>query len=163
MALDMFLNMGDTIKGETKDKAQSKKHDIDILSWSWGMTQSGTMHSGGGGGSGKASFQDISVTKYIDTATNGLMMALAKGSHIKECVLLARKAGAGQETYIKITMKDVIVTSISTGGSGGQDRLTENVSLNFASVDFEYTPQTEKGTMGAAQSFKWDIEKNSQG
>ena len=77
MALDMFLNMGPTIKGETRDKEQSKTSDIDILSWSWGMSQSGTTHTGRGGGAGKANFQDISITKYVDSASNGLMTALA--------------------------------------------------------------------------------------
>ena len=52
MALDMFINMGPNIKGESKDKAQGPKGDIDILAWSWGMSQSGTSHTGGGGGAG---------------------------------------------------------------------------------------------------------------
>ena len=38
-------------------------------------------------------------------------------------------------------MTNVMVTSIGTGGSGGEDRLTENVTLNFAEVKVEYKPQ----------------------
>jgi type VI secretion system secreted protein Hcp len=55
-----------------------------------------------------------------------------------------RKAGEGQKRYIQITMKEVLVTSISTGGSGGEDRLTENVTLNFAEVKFSYAPQKRR-------------------
>ena len=54
-----------------------------------------------------------------------------------------------------------VVTSINTGGSGGEDRLTENVSLNFAKVTFTYTEQTDKGAGEASKDFKWDIEANA--
>lgn len=124
------------------------------------MSQSGTTHMGGGGGAGKANFQDLSFTKYVDSASNALMVALAKGTHIEKCKLLVRKAGAGQNTYIEITMEEVLVTSVSTGGSGGEDRLTENVTLNFAKVNFGYTPQKVDGSMDAVKPFKWNIAEN---
>lgn len=157
MALDMFIDMG-AIKGESRDKEMKDK--IDILAWSWGMSQSGTTHSGGGGGAGKASFQDISFTKYIDSSTNAMMNALAKGTHLPTVTLTVRKAGEGQKKYILITLNEVIVTSISTGGSGGEDRLTENVTLNFAKFSFAYTPQDSKGTIAGDKTFTWDIAEN---
>lgn len=161
MAVDMFINMGGTIKGESIDKDQGPKGDIDVLAWSWGMSQSGTTHMGGGGGSGKASFQDLSFTKYVDSATNALMTALAKGTHIDKVELMVRKAGEGQKKYIFITMEQVLVTSLSTGGSGGEDRLTENVTLNFAKVNFAYTPQNAKGTVAGDKTFAYDIAGNA--
>jgi len=163
MALDMFINMGDKIKGESADKVQGAKGDIDVLAWSWGMSQSGTTHMGKGGGAGKANFQDLSFTKYVDAGTNALMVQLAKGTHIPKVSLMARKAGAGQIPYINIIMEEVLVTSISTGGSGGEDRLTENVTLNFAKVTFSYTPQTGEGAGDTAKDFAWDIAGNAEG
>jgi type VI secretion system secreted protein Hcp len=160
MAVDMFINMGKTIKGESRDKVQGPKGDIDILAWSWGMSQSGTTHTGGGGGAGKANFQDLSFTKFVDSSTNALMNALAKGTHIDKCELMVRKAGEGQNKYIFITMSEVLVTSLSTGGSGGEDRLTENVTLNFGKVSFAYTPQDSKGTVAGDKTFTWDIAEN---
>lgn len=163
MALDMFINLGTNIKGESADKVQGPKGDIDVLAWSWGMSQSGTTHMGKGGGAGKANFQDLSFTKYVDASSNALMIALAKGSHITEATLLARKAGEGQKRYIQITMNEVLVTSVSTGGSGGEDRLTENITLNFAKVKFSYAPQTDTGDAGADKDFHWDIAANAAG
>lgn len=161
MALDMFMNMGDTIKGESADKVQGAKGDMDVLAWSWGMSQSGTTHMGGGGGAGKANFQDLSFTKYVDSASNALMIALAKGTHIPKATLLVRKAGSGQLRYIEIDMQEVLVTSVSTGGSGGEDRLTENVTLNFAKVKFSYAQQKTDGSVEADKDFVWDIAGNS--
>jgi type VI secretion system secreted protein Hcp len=161
MAVDMFLNLGDTIKGETQDKTQKAAGDIDVLAWSWGASNSGSFHAGGGGGAGKANFQDISITKYLDKASPALLIALAKGSHIPVAKLLVRKAGDGQQKYLELTMTKVLVTSVSTGGSGGEDRLTENVSLNFAEVKFEYFLQNEKGVTASGGVFNWDIAANA--
>ena len=160
MAIDMFLNMGQNIKGETQDSKQKAAGDIDILAWSWGMSQSGSTNIGGGAGAGKANFQDISFTKYIDKSSTALMIALAKVSHIEECKLLVRKAGEGQQKYLEITLTTVIVTSLSTGGSGGEDRLTENVTLNFAAVKFEYFTQNNKGVTVSGGIFNFDIAGN---
>src|SRR5262245_41969415 len=161
MAVDMFIELGDKIKGESQDKEFKGKGACDVLAWSWGMSQSGTTHMGGGGGSSKANFQDISFTKYLDKASTALMIALAKGSHIDECKLTCRKAGEGQQKYIEVTMNECIVSSISTGGSGGEDKLTENVTLNFAKVTFEYFVQDDKGATKSGGKLAWDIAGNA--
>ena len=154
MAVDMFLKMG-TIKGESKDATH--KEEIDVLAWSWGASQSGTTHSGPGGGAGKVNVQDLSFTHYVDKASHLLLGACAKGTHFDEALLTVRKAGDKPLEYIKITMNTVIVTSVSTGGSGGEDRLTENVTLNFAKFKFEYTPQKDTGAADATVNFAYDI------
>jgi type VI secretion system secreted protein Hcp len=77
--------------------------------------------------------------------------------------LTVRKAGENALEYLKITMKNGLVSSISDGGSGGEDRLTENVSLNFSEVKVEYTPQKADGSGDAAIEMAWDIAKNIKG
>ncbi|PWI34101.1 type VI secretion system tube protein Hcp [Vibrio albus] len=157
MAVDMFLKI-DGINGE----AQDDKHadEIDVLAWSWGMSQSGTTHMGGGGGSGKVSIQDLSVTKYVDKATPVLMKYCSDGNHIKKAKLTIRKAGGKQVEYIVLNMEDIIVTSISSGGSGGEDRLTENITLNFSVVKYDYSPQKADGSLEAAVKYGRDIAAN---
>ena len=157
MAVDMFLKIDD-VKGESKDSKHAE--EIDVLAWSWGVTQSGSFHVGGGGGSGKANFQDISFTKYVDASTPTLLQSCASGKHFKKAVLTVRKAGGEQEDYLVITMEKVLVSSVSTGGSGGEDRLTENVTLNFAKVLTDYKTQLDTGASGGPAQFSWDIEKN---
>jgi type VI secretion system secreted protein Hcp len=157
MAVDMFLKLGD-LKGESID--DTHKDQTQVLAWSWGMSQSGTTHSGTGGGAGKVSVQDMSITKYIDKASPFLQLAVCKGTHFPEALLTVRKAGDKPLEYLKITMKEVIITSVSIGGSGGEDRLTENVSLNFAEYKTEYTPQKADGSGDAAIEASYHIAKN---
>lgn len=159
MAVDMFIKIGD-IKGEAQDSKH--KGEIDILAWSWGASQSGTTHAGGGAGAGKVNVQDVSITKYVDRASPALLKFVCTGAHIAETLLTVRKAGSTPLEYIKLTMKDSIITSISTGGSGGEDRLTENVSINFAKFKFEYVPQKPDGTGDAAVPATWNIAANTE-
>lgn len=157
MAVDMFIKIGD-IKGESQD--DKHKDEIDVLAWSWGMSQSGTMHAGGGGGAGKVSVNDVSFTKWVDKSTPNLMLSCMQGDHIPEAKLVVRKAGTNPLEYIEIKMTDVLITSVSTGGSGGEDRLTENITLNFAKVEYKYTPQKKDGSKDTPIPVGWDIAAN---
>jgi type VI secretion system secreted protein Hcp len=159
MATDMFLKIAG-IKGESKDKTH--KEEIDVLAWSWALSQSGGFHAGAGGGAGKVNVQDLSFTKWIDKSSPDLMMACCNGKHLADATLVIRKAGEKPLEYLTITMTDVLITSCSTGGSGGEDRLTENLSLNFAKVKVVYKEQTEKGAEGAKPEMTWDIQANAK-
>jgi type VI secretion system secreted protein Hcp len=158
MAVDMFIKIGD-IKGESGDSKH--KEEIDVLAWSWGMSNSGTTHAGGGGGSGKVNVQDISFTKYIDASSNALLKACCTGKHYPDATLVVRKAGGEAIEYVVIKLEEVLVTSVTTGGSGGEDRLTENVTLNFAKFMYKYQPQDTKGAkLGGTKDFGYDIKAN---
>jgi type VI secretion system secreted protein Hcp len=157
MAVDMFLKLGD-VKGESTDSKH--KGEIDVLAWSWGMSQSGSMHMGSGGGAGKVSVQDLSFTKYVDKGSPNLVLHCCNGKHFDEALLTVRKAGDKPLEYLKITMKKVLISAVSTGGSGGEDRLTENVTLNFAEFKVEYTPQKPDGSGDAAVEVGWNIAEN---
>jgi type VI secretion system secreted protein Hcp len=159
MAVDMFIKI-ESVDGESKDKSHGK--EIDVLAWSWGMSNSGSAHVGGGAGAGKVNVQDLSFTKYVDSASPKLMLSCCDGHHYKEATLVVRKAGDKPVEYIKVKMEELIITSISTGGSGGEDRLTENVTLNFAKVHVDYVPQDAKGGAGTAIPMSWDIAANAK-
>jgi len=161
MAVDMFLEL-EGVKGETIDKAYKSKNAMDILAWSWGVSNTGSFHQGSGGGAGKASFQDISITKFIDLASPNLMLSCANGKHLAKGTITVRKAGENPLEYLKITMEKILVSAYTTGGSGGEDRLTENVSLNFAKVKVEYNQQGEKGGKGGSSDFTWNISENTK-
>ncbi len=158
MAMDMFIAIG-ALKGESVDKTHKDK--TDVLAWSWGMSNSGSAHIGGGAGAGKVNVQDISFTKYIDKTTPDLMLSCANGKHFDKATLIVRKAGEKPLEYLTITMTEVLVSSISTGGSGGEDRLTENVTLNFAKVKVDYKEQTKDGTAGASPTMTWNVAENA--
>ncbi|MNP82799.1 hypothetical protein D3C76_1815560 [compost metagenome] len=55
----------------------------------------------------------------------------------------------------------MLISSLSTGGSGGDDRLTENVTLNFGKVTVDYQPQKADGTKdGGPVKYGWNVRQN---
>jgi type VI secretion system secreted protein Hcp len=158
MAVDMTIKI-DGIKGESKLKGHTE--EVDILAWSWGLSQTGTFGGGGGGGAGKVNAQDLSITKYVDKASPELLLACSNGKHIKEAVLTVRKSGETALEYLTVTLEKILVSSISTGGSGGEDRLTENVTFNFAKGKVEYQEQDDNGApKGGKVTYAWDFQQN---
>jgi len=160
MALDSFLKLGD-VKGESVVKGF--EDHIQLLAWSWGMSQSGTTHIGSGGGAGKVNVQDLSFTHYVDSASPNLIKACCVGTHYDTGKLTMRKAGGAPLDYVIISLTDIIVTSVSSGGSGGEDLLSENVTLNFAQFKYEYQPQDAKGgKKGGTLTASYNIAKNTE-
>lgn len=157
MSVDMFLKIDD-IEGESVDDVHAG--EIDILSWSWGMSQSGTTHSGPGGGAGKVNVQDLSFVHYVDKSSANLMKMCCNGKHFEEATLVVRKAGEMPLEYMIITMKGGLISSVSSGGSGGEDRITENVTLNFSEFKTEYVPQMADGSGDASVIVGWNIAQN---
>jgi type VI secretion system secreted protein Hcp len=149
MAADIFAKIGD-IKGESFD--DKHKDEIEVLSYSWGVTNPGNVH---GGASGKATFQDLSITHHIDKASPALMRACATGEHLKEATITHRKAGKGQLEFLIIKMNDVIITGVTHTRDSNDS--SENVTMAFAKVDLEYRPQKADGSLDAGIHFKYDI------
>ena len=156
MSIDSFLKLG-SLKGESVVKGFEDQ--IDILSWSWGMTQTGTTHKASGGGAGKVDVHDLTFTKAVDAASPGVVLACCKGTHYDSATLTMRKAGGTALEYVTITLTDVIITSVQVG-SGSEDQLHETVGLNFGKFKYSYQPQDNKGAKkGGAIDATYDIAK----
>jgi type VI secretion system secreted protein Hcp len=157
-AVDYFLKI-DGIEGESHD--DKHKNEIDLESFSWGATQSGGHAYGGGGGAGKVSMQDFHFVMKVNKASPKLFLHCATGQHIKSALLTCRKAGGKQEEFLKIKFSDLLVSSYQTGGSGGSDIVpTEQISLNFSKIEFEYYTQKPDGGVVLGAKAGYDLKAN---
>ena len=162
MAMSIFARLG-AIKGESRDATH--KDQIDVLSWSWGVSHSGTVGpgAGAGAGAGKASFHDLAFSHQLDKASPLLMRACATGERLPDATITVRRAGEGQQDHLVITMTDVLVTGVSTSLAAGGDAGDEEVSLSFAKVDLEYKPQQPDGALDAGIHFVYDVRAQRAG
>ena len=162
MAVDIFLKLSNNIKGESQD--DTHRDEIDVLAWNWGLTQSGTTHIGKGGGGGKVNVQDITLTKYVDLASNDLIKRCTNGEHLEHGELIVRKSGGTAPVeYFRIKMENIMITSYSTGGQkDGLDRIQETLPLNFGKFEVLYTLQEDSGASGAETLAGWDIAENKE-
>ncbi len=157
MAYDAFLKLDD-VNGEVQDSQFANWIEVD--SFSWGVSQTGTSASGGGGGAGKVSFQDLHITKQTDKSSAALFQKCATGQHFQKCQLYVRKAGGdasgASSVFLKIEMDDVLVSSVEfEGAAQGGDRPSEDVTLNFAKIYYEYDAPD-----GEVDKFSWDLAAN---
>jgi type VI secretion system secreted protein Hcp len=160
VATDYLLEI-EGIKGESSDSKH--KGTIEVESFSWGATNSGSHATGGGGGAGKVSYQDIHFTTSVNKASPTLMLACATGQHIKKAVLYVRKQGGDQQDYYTITLEDLLVSSYQSGGHGsGNSVPTDQFALNFSKIKFEYKPQKADGTLEAAVTAGYNLKENKK-
>jgi type VI secretion system secreted protein Hcp len=155
MAIDAFLKI-EGVTGESVVKGMEGQ--IDILAWSWGASQSGTMHSATGGGAGKANVQDLTFTHHVDKASPTLLQFCCSGKHFTKATLTMRKAGDNPLNYVVITLENVLISGVSMGGAHGDDRLNETVTLNFSKFSYTYQPQDSTGAKsGGPMTTTYDI------
>jgi type VI secretion system secreted protein Hcp len=152
MADDIVIKI-DGIEGESQLKGHIK--EIDVNSVSWGMHNTVSTHTGGGGGSGKVQFQDVHFSKHFDAASHLLQMRCADGKHIPKAEINFRKQGEGQKEYLTVTLTDLLISSYQ-GGNGG-----EQFSIQFSKFKFDYKQQDAKGVLGGSKSFAFDIKANA--
>jgi type VI secretion system secreted protein Hcp len=154
------------VKGESQDKQY--KDAIEVDSWSWSGHNASTHQFGSGGGAGKCSLGDMQLSKSIvDSATVTLFGMLCKGTHVKEAILHCRKKAGGKQgdeqiEFLKITMKNCTVSSLSLGGHGSATGVSESVSIAYEEVKFEYMKQKDDGTKESGTPFGWNVAKNAE-
>ena len=158
--VDYFLKI-EGLPGESTD--DKHKGELDLESFSWGATNSGSAGHGGGSGAGKVLPADFHFTKRLDKSSPVLMIACATGQHFKEVTLTVRKAGAGQQEYLKFKMNDVLVSAYQTGGSGaGGGIILEQVAMNFAKLEMVYKEQKPDGSLGGETKQGYDFAANKK-
>lgn len=154
MAIDTHIKF-DGVEGESTHA--DHKGEVEVLSWSWGVSNASSAVAGSGSGKGKASPGDFNFMHVYDKASPVLAKKCAQGVHFPTVTVTARKAGEGQKDFLKITMKEVFITSVQPSGSSGGD-VMESVAVSYGAVEFGYKPQDEKGGLGGEVKFGWDVK-----
>jgi type VI secretion system secreted protein Hcp len=158
--IDFFLKI-DGIEGESSDAKH--KGEIELESWTWGESQTGSHSVGSGGGAGKVAMQDFNAVMKINKASPKLMLACATGEHLKSAVLTCRKAGKEQQEYFKVTLTDLLVSSYQTGAAGhGGVVPTDTFSLNYSKIQFEYREQKADGSLAAPVKAGYCLKSNTK-
>lgn len=145
-ASDYLLEI-EGIKGESSDSKH--KESIEIESFSWGATNSGSA----------AKVINLVLGKPIDKSSPKLFLACAKGNHIPQAIITVRKTNpsGGKTDYYQITLTDILVSSYQSsagegqsGGGGGAGGTavaapTDRISFYPIKIKMSYTRLDETG------------------
>lgn len=171
MAFDAFCfskSQPKDMEGETQDEDYKKLNAFEILSFELGAEN--TINIGsitGGGGAGKATFKEFTVTKKTDAASTSLFNALVTGTHYEEVCVELRRSGAANKTvrsggvFMRFDMRLVMVQDISWSGSDGDDVCEETLIFQFGAIEITYVPQDSKGKDLEKKVTRWSRVKNT--
>ncbi len=159
-ATDYFLEL-DGIEGESTEAGH--KNEIEILSYSWGLSAATAGGAGGGlAGVGKVQFQDFHFVAHTSKASPPIIQNAASGKHIKKAVLHVAKGGDRPQDFLVITLEDCFVTSYQNSGNDGSGAPLDQFSLNYAKISFDYKPQKADGSLDRAVHAGWDLKANKR-
>ena len=157
MPADYFLKLDPKVEGESQDSKH--KGEIELESWSFGVSNSSSVLGGSRAGAGKSVPGDFTATKKSDKSTPRLAQAVAMGDHFKSAIITVRKAGSTQQEYLTITLSDVFVSSYQAGAAGSGALPMESIALNYSKLVQEYKEQKADGSLGKAISLGYDWSK----
>jgi len=128
----------------------SKQDAIDILSFSFGASQTSTIGVGSSGGesrSGRANLSDVSIMKVVDKVSPLLFDDCVTGNYLKKVdIIYDKPMGDQQEEYYKIHMEDALITSIQHSGS--QENPMESVTFAYSKIKISYNPEQDGSLKG---------------
>ena len=138
----------------------SLSNAIDILSFSFGASNSAVFGPGSSGGesrAGRADVSHVSIMKVLDKTSPTLFADCVTGDYINSVdVQYFKPMGNKQDVYFKIHMEKVIITSVQLSGSN--ENPTESVSFAFAKLKVSYNPEKDGKLQGFVDK-GWDVEK----
>jgi len=138
MAVNAYL-----IVDGTPGPSTSKTDAIDILSFSWGASNTAVIGVGSSGGearAGRANLGDLTIMKVADKTSPLLFDHCCTGNYLKKIdVIYDKPMGDSQEDYFKIHLEDALITSIQLSGSS--ENPVESISFAYSKVKFSYNPE----------------------
>jgi len=167
MAFDAFgYFTGSDVSGETQDTKMKEKKAFEIISFEIGAENNINITSmTAGGGAGKATFKELTITKKTDTASAAMFSKLCEGNHFDDMVVELRRsggaAGVSGKTFLKWEFKLVMIQDISWSGSDGEDICEETVVIQYGAMKVTYTPQTSAGADGTPTTGEWSRVLNT--
>jgi type VI secretion system secreted protein Hcp len=121
----------------------SKPNAIDILSFSFGATQTAVIGAGSSGGearAGRANVQDVTIMKVVDKVSPLLFDDCVTGNYLtKVDIVYDKPMGDDQQDYYKIHMENALITSIQHSGSS--ENPMESISFAFSKIKVSYNPE----------------------
>ena len=158
MAVDVFVKFegGPEIRGESADSLH--RDEIEVMSWSLGMSQASAIVAGSGLEAGRVQIQDFNFMKQLDRASPALMVACCSGAHFRSVVVSLCRPGVDRAPFAQFKFDDAVVSSIQPSGSN--EHPMESVSLAFAKFTVGYRAQTAQGTLERPVFGGWDLTTN---
>jgi type VI secretion system secreted protein Hcp len=154
-SVDYFLKI-DGVPGESQD--DKHRQEIEVLGFQWRELQQ--IDQSNGLPIGKVRMEAFEFTMHISKATPKLYLSCAQGASFPTVVFTARKAGAGQQDYLKFTFQNAFLQEFTLLSTGGTTTVPlSSVKLLFQDLEISYLPQQGDGKMGGAIKGRYNLRE----
>ncbi len=145
---DIFMDIAG-IAGESTNALH--KGSIEVMSWSWGVSQTSV---GGTGAIGRELAGHVTLIKRIDKATPLLFQHCIDDTVLP--LVTVQLTRADGQTFLKYELKNVMISSISHGGDLDGDGLPdETIELTLGGAKLTYTQFDAAGKALGQTSAEW--------
>jgi type VI secretion system secreted protein Hcp len=125
----------------------SRQKAIDILSFSFGGSNTTVIGPGASGSesrAGRADISNVSIMKVLDKTSPLLFDDCVTANILKKVEIIYDKPmGDKQEDYFKLTMENALITSVQLSGSS--ENPSESISFAFEKIKVSYAPEKADG------------------
>ena len=147
-------------------KGQSAHADFnnlysDILSFNFGLSQRGIQSADDNPYESRVNFDELEVTKFVDSATTGLFAYCTGGQKIKHAYVRTDEQKVVGKIIMSADLYGVTVSSIRYIGNPGHPdfvRPVEEITFKFDKIEIAYHHNTTKGTKTFRKG--WDLGTN---
>jgi len=149
-----FLNLGDTIKGESKTMAGY----VELESYSFGASNPANLGSNGLSG-GTVSLSDFAFTCEVDASSGAILSQLYSGKPVATVLFkLVESTGSAQaDPYLTVTFTNCYLTSHNLGG-GSQGKPSQSVSFAYEQIEYGFSTQASAdGSVSNAANATYNI------
>lgn len=166
MATNMYIKLEGNVDAPIEGGSTSKGHEkeSEILSWSHGFSQptSPVRSTAGAGTVEHATHSNFNFTKYLDGATDNILLHCWGGTQIDKATVTCFRSDGSKTNepvkYLEVIMEHVVISNYSISGGAG-DVPIENISLDYGTIEYKYTPQgRDKGKAGTQVPIKHNLE-----
>lgn len=158
--MDVMIMKIESIAGESQLKGYETQ--IELLSYSHGVAMQVTSDvSNKERTSGKPNHQEFTISKYMDISSTSLIDACNKATNLGTITVTVGRNDAGAVLpFMVYSLENALISSASVG-SGGGDKATETVTLNYTKISWVYNSQKPgSGKEGEAKA-NWSLAQNA--
>jgi type VI secretion system secreted protein Hcp len=152
------------IKGEASDPAHKQWMDVEKISWGVGRQITSNTSTQGDRESSNATISDLTLTRYMDSATPKIFIEACCGTG-KDVVIHLTKTGTGSGTdvFMQYTLKNALISNYTVSAeTQSNERPSESITISFVDVEVKYTPYDEDGNAEAAIAVGYDTATNTK-
>lgn len=157
---EQFVLRIDGIEGDSV--LEGHEGSIDVVSWSWGVSRTGSPGTspGTGAGSGRPEFDELHVAALIGNASPALVESCVAGRHHRSAVLSGLRVGGNGDPigFLEYEFGDVTISSVEHGDAA-ESAPVEEVAIDYRSFEIRHVTQRADGSSGQTTRFLYDVDR----